>query len=134
MGQTYSAYIHMKFCDGTGEKFCKSIREDINQYQSKDLARFNLDGLNLIKPLDCFLAVTCKENYGTVRDDDGNECWYSDFDATYGWELVMCEIFEKAARYLDNGGYISICVDTMYWHKFTKERNAVTVWNGGDEE
>ena len=129
MGQMYSVYIRMKFCDGTGEKFCKSIREDINRYQSDGYARFNLDGLNLLKPLDCFLAVTCNEHYGTIYDNDDNQIWYSDFDGTYGWESVMCEIFEKAARFLDNGGYIDISVDLEPWHSFKKERGAVTVWH-----
>lgn len=129
MGQLYSAYIHMKFCDDTGEKFCKSIRESINQYQSDGSARFNLEGLNLIKPLDCFLAVTSTACYGLIHDDDCFPVWYSDFDATYGWESVMCEIFGKAARFLGDGGYIDISVDLEPWHSFKKERGAVTVWH-----
>lgn len=133
MGQAYSVYFHMKFCDGTGEKFCKSVREDINRLQDSGEASFNLEGLNLLKPLDCFLAVAGKDRYAFTGDNADNGYWYSDSEGSYGWESVMCKIFEKAARYLGNGGRIDISVDLTPWHSFIKERNAVSVWHRGEE-
>ena len=49
---------------------------------------------------------------GAVRNDDNGWTTYSNgFDATYGWESVMMEMFEELAQVLEDGSDLFINCD-----------------------
>ena len=103
MGQTYTVYAKLVFKDDNPKPFCDIIKQEISR------RNFNRTGCNFDDPFECFKAVT-SDNSGECPAAKG--VWYSDFDANYGWEAVMYELFEKAIAVLENGSYIEIYPDS----------------------
>ena len=112
MGQTYTMTAKFSFKNSDAADFCRIIRERITLWQEEGLAVFgpSLDKLDLYDPLDCFKAVTNEEVYIT---DKGK--WLVDFDASYGWESVIDDIFAHALRVTDDGSYVDVWPDNHYW-------------------
>lgn len=100
MGQCYSVTAKLRFRDSDPNLFCKIVQDEIAQLS--DYATFRQD-CDLTTPEGCFEVLT-------RNSDCEGEVWLADFDASYGWEGIMCEVFFKAARGLANDSYINIDV------------------------
>lgn len=106
MGQCYSVSAKLKFKKNDPAMFCRLVRKKIGSMIAKDQARFDLDGLDLNNPYDCFRAVTRKdsvEKHGVYLT--------ADFSASYGWGTVMLDVFESAFEGLEYGSRIYIYPD-----------------------
>ena len=104
MGMTYSVEASIKFKNNDPSAFCNCIKEYISETNGKS-ALYQLDNIDLDKPFDCFKAATVPDAYA-----DG-DTWYADFDASYGWESVMYDIFEAALEFTENGSSVTIWPD-----------------------
>lgn len=107
MGQCYTVEAKLKFRNNDPAAFCEAIRSEIEKRDGKS-AYFYLDsyGYDLASPFDCFRAMTASD--AEIMDDG---TYSAGFDASYGWEGLMIEVFSKAAWELEEGSYISIWPD-----------------------
>ena len=105
MGATYAVTLKIKLKDE--EAFIRNVNAFIEELESTNQARFGtyydrttVDGLvqNLITD----------RNY--TKWEDG--LYDSAFDASYGWEWVMCEAFDHMAEVLEDGSFIDIFPDS----------------------
>ena len=128
MGQTYTVEAKLKFKDK--ENFCNTIKSEIEKRDGKS-ANFNLEkkNLNLDDPFDCFRALTTVNDSGTYGD-----VWYAYFSGSYGWESVMVEIFQKAAKYLKDGSVITIYPDSGFDKIAVSNGNVLTSYEDEYED
>ena len=104
MGQCYSVEGKFIFKNNDPSRFCETIREEIAKRNGKT-AYFDdeIEKLDLTKPFDCFRAVTSVDN---SEEQDG--VMLADFSASYGWYIVMRQIFNKALTACTSESYARI--------------------------
>ena len=116
MGSVYSIYSQMKFKDKN--KAIKILQAKIQQRKRKSILIMdwihirkseNLD----INDIDDLIAVFIGigKMFDVANDDDGWTTYSNGFDATYGWESVMMEMFEELAPVLEDGSDLFINCD-----------------------
>lgn len=104
MGQSYSVEAKLKFKNNDPSQWCKAIKDYV-QANDGNSAEFNLGRFGDIDwndPFDCFKVVT------TTRAYTYEDLWCADFDASYGWAVVLLESFSRAAFGLEDGSEINI--------------------------
>lgn len=116
MGQTYSVYAKLKFKDNDPAPFCKAVRKIVKE---RDVFS-PYDKRDLRTPFGCFCVVTCKR-YAYISDDG---TFVSDFDASYGWEGVMQDVFNAVMPLLGNGSRVEIYPDHG-WERWTVTKGEV---------
>lgn len=107
MGQCYSVSALFKFKNNNPTEFCNLIKQEA---EDRNFLRRNMYDLN--DPMECFRILTDNKVYKAY---DNNNVWEADFDATYGWDSVMREVFGKAMDVLDNGSYVHVAPDGYDW-------------------
>lgn len=60
-----------------------------------------------------FLSGCDQEVKEIIHDRNGVIKYEEDFDASYGWIGVMCDMFEKIALFLKNGSTLKIYDDDL---------------------
>ena len=124
MGQTYSVDAKITFKNNeTKMLFCNSIKDYIKKTSEKT-AIYQLEGLDLDKPFDCFKAMT----YPAAEEEDG--IWYADFDASYGWESVLFD----ALKFAEDGSYLYIFPDSYSVYMDKKDGKVITRTVEDEEE
>lgn len=117
MGQCYSVSARLKYRKDDPAMFCRLVQEKIRSIIAKDQARFDLDGLDLSNPYDCFRAITRKDAV-----EENGEYLTADFSASYGWGTVMLNVFEYAFKGLKYGSRIYVYPDEgRYEIGYTKD-------------
>ena len=135
MGQYYDVKIKLKFRDGEKDELrtVKAMQKYIEKYDGKGV-KFNLDEWrkedNNLNTLEDMLRVF----FG------GWNCWdfemkqgrkwlkvQNGFDASYGWESIMLDIFDVISSFLEDGSELWIYPDSDYDHLIVKEGKCVTV-------
>lgn len=103
MGACYT--VEAKFIFASTDKvhdFCQYITDTItDRYDSEAI----FEDIPTDTPEGCFRVLTSKK-----ADTDG-DIWFADFDASYSWEAVMLNIFEKALAFCEDGSYVYIDID-----------------------
>jgi len=102
MGQCYS--VDAKLIVKDEESFCKCIQQTMKDMEER--AIFHLEDGNVNTAWGCF-QIICPNAHDF---GDGEYC--ADFDASYGWESVMLEIFEKAFDFVEDGSYFDLYPDS----------------------
>ena len=113
MGQTYDVNLRVRFKDEKGAKaalFAKVHRAD-QEHVIYDMQGLRMKGFDFEKIWDLMSVFFC--GWGEKLRETADRGWlYSCFDASYGWENVMLDAFEKIAPYLDDGSEIKIYPDS----------------------
>lgn len=113
MGQTYDVNLRVRFKDEKGakqalsDKISRAKQEHII-YDMQGLRRKGFDFDNIWDLMSVFFC-----GWGEKLLDASDKSWrYSCFDASYGWESVMMDAFEKIAPHLEDGSEIKIYPDS----------------------
>ena len=106
MGQCYTVETNLKFKNNDPSEFCAIIREEVANRNGKS-AFFSPELGAMDTPFECFKILTSRNAH---EWEDG--VYSADFDGSYGWELVMIEVFKASAKGLANGSVITIYPDS----------------------
>ena len=113
MGQCYSVNLKLKFTDEEGAR--KALQAKLERHEEENVA-YNLDhfkelgvGTDKLHDLLCIFFGGWNGRLPPLITD--TEWQYSDFDASYGWEVVMMDAFEEIAPYLTDKSEIKIYPD-----------------------
>ena len=113
MGQTYDVNLRVRFKDEKGAK--KALFDKISRAKQErvlyDMQGLRMKGFDFDNIWDLMSVFFC--GWGEKILDASDKSWrYSCFDASYGWESVMMDAFEKIAPYLEDGSEIKIYPDS----------------------
>ena len=126
MGQCYTVEAEFHFKNNDPTSFARRFKEEILKRNGKG-ARFDLSRGDLNDPFDCFKILTSK------NADKFENVWYADFNASYGWEKVLEEVFMAISKELDNGSWIDIYPD-FGRTEIRVENGEVIISDGWEEE
>ena len=120
MGSVYSIYSQMKFKDKN--KAIKILQAKISRGKEEH-TDYGLDTYrkseNLdINDIDDLIAVFIGigRMFDVANDDNGWTTYSNGFDATYGWESVMMEMFEELAPVLEDLTFsLIVMMEPMCW-------------------
>lgn len=135
MGQYYYIKLKLKFRDEEKDELrtIKAMQKYIKEYDSKGVI-FNLDewkkeGNKLYSLEDILRVFFAGWNCWDFEMKQGRK-WLkvrNGFDASYGWESIMLDIFDVISSFLENGSEIWIYSDNDYNHLVVKNGKCVTV-------
>ena len=116
MGQCYSVYLRLRPKDESS--LMAAMQRYISEHHGKDV-RFNLShGTDSLEAL-----------VKTMITDSGFACagefYEAHFDASYGWERVMMEMFRAIAPELKDRSELLIWPDEDYDHLIVKNGKAI---------
>lgn len=125
MGSVYSIHSQMKFKDKN--KAIKILQEKIGRGKEEHID-YGLDTYrkseNLdINDIDDLIAVFIGigKMFDVANDDDGWTTYDNGFDASYGWESVMMEMFKelmkKAHMYMGGTNYAPVLKEMVTYYK-----------------
>lgn len=115
MGQCYSVILKIKVNDEQGAK--RALKEKIEndkdrvQYNVEDFKKEGVDTDSLAGLIRVFLAGWKGNNF-EIKSQRKFTCFSNDFNACYGWESVMLEMFEALAPYLADRSWIKVWPDS----------------------
>lgn len=126
MGQCYDVNLRVRFKDEKGAK--KALFDKIGR-ANKEKVLYNMQGLRMKgfdfdNIWDLMSVFFC--GWGQRLKETADKSWlYSCFDATYGWENVMMDAFDKIAPYLEDGSEIKIYPDSGCDHAYVENGKAI---------
>ena len=127
MGQCYSVEIKVKFTDEDGAK--KALQAKLDRHEEERI-NYNLDHFKELgittDNLHDLLGIFFGGWEGKLDKSTTDEWEYADFDACYGWEIVMMDAFEDIAPYLTDDSVIKIYPDSGCDHGVV--RNGKCEW------
>ena len=133
MGAVYSIRAYLLYDDeqAVAESIIKFVKENANwvEFNSTDVDELkkNKTLMNALKVL--FTEHTYKTD-PVIREGyygyDSDNCYESDFDASYGWETVMTDAFAYMAPTLNDGSELYIWPDSG--EDYLVVQNGVSVW------
>lgn len=127
MGQTYDVNLRVRFKDEDGAKkalFAK-IARGRQEHVLYDMQGLRMKGFDFDNIWDLMSVFFC--GWGQRLKETANKDWlYCGFDASYGWEQVMMDAFDKIAPYLEDGSEIKIYPDCGCDHGIVK--NGKVIW------
>lgn len=112
MGQCYLVEAKFIFKNDDPASFCKVFKDTVERMNGVT-ANFNLSYGDMDTPYGCFNILTGGQAYLGL-DIQGNEhpdIWRSVFDASYGWEWVMYDVFSAILKECENGSKVKIWPD-----------------------
>ena len=113
MGACYYVEGRLRFADG-GKAFCESANNKIDEIRCAGWATFDFALGNRNEPFGLFNILTG----GTAEERNGY--WTAGFDARYGWEEVLVEVFEEAMKETGNRSWVKIWPDEGMHHYFKR--------------
>ena len=110
MGACYSVDIKLKYKDK------KKVINALNQYIENNKKRvmfhlFNIDRTDL----SALMKVILTDQIEDINETDNEFKAISDFEASYGWEIVINEMFNALSSTIENGSYIYIEPDNEHY-------------------
>lgn len=134
MGQTYDVNLRVRFKDEKGAK--RALFDKISRAKQEhvlyDMQGLRMKGFDFDNIWDLMSVFFCGwgQKFHQQGDWEKNHemqkegVWlWSGFDASYGWELVMMDAFEKIAPYLEDGSEIKIYPDSGIDHGIVNNGN-----------
>ena len=114
------------------DELCKNASYSLDKWKELGVEPQNyLDSSNSFHNLMRIFLAGWPVNYfdfREVRDRTGKWWVYdSDFDARYGWETILWEMFEVIAPFVDEGSYIEVAPDSGSWRLEAINGKAVEV-------
>lgn len=115
MGQTYDVNLRVRFKDEKGAK--KALFDKISRAKQEhilyDMQGLRMKGFDFDNIWDLMSVFFCGwgEKFHHDTQNEGGWIW-SGFDASYGWESVMMDAFEKIAPFIKDGSEIKIYPDS----------------------
>ena len=126
MGAVYSISGDLKY--KSSNDIVAATKEFVNSYTG---ARFSdIDFNDLKGALECIFT---KRGLGIKSSTDTETSFYSDFDASYGWESVMYAWFEYVAPKLIQGSELSVYPDSGH-NTLTVNADGTVTYDGSDDE
>ena len=135
MGQYYDVQLKLKFRDEEKDELrtIKAMQKYIEKYNGKGV-KFSLDEWkkegNKLHSLEDMLRVFFAGWNGWDFEMKQGRKWLNvknGFDASYGWESIMLDIFDVISPFLEDGSELWIYPDSDYDHLIVKEGKCVTV-------
>ena len=127
MGACYSVSLKVK--TKNEEKAIKSLRNKIDtdrnvNYNLKKLCEEgeSIDAFNDL--IGIFLAGGDSQELN-IETDNNFITYQNDFDAPYGWERVMIEMFQTISPFLEDGSKFLIYIDNDYDEFIIKKRKCI---------
>ena len=113
MGQCYSVGLKIKVKHNSEEKAAEALRlhmlqDDKTEYNFEEFADFGV---------------------GTEKLDDLIKKYHNDFDASYGWDTVMKEMFETLTPFLEDQSKIDIYSDGYSIHGLVENGKCNWIYN-----
>ena len=124
MGQCYTVEAKLIFKGNDPTAFCDVVIDEIRKRHGIS-AEFDLKRGNLKDPFDCFRTLTSENARIMAKKDKSQEIWEAEFDASYGWESVMFDIFKAALSTCENGSYVKVWPDSDSWKLVVKDNEVV---------
>lgn len=124
MGQTYDVNLRVRFKDEKGAKRAleNKVSKGRQEHVLYDMQGLRMLGFDFDDVWDWMSVFFC--GWGQKLKETANADWlYSGFDASYGWEQVMMDAFEKIAPYLEEGSEIKIYPDSGCDHGIVNNGN-----------
>ena len=130
MGACYSVSLKVKVLDMTGaikalnQHIINDTRSDysLDKYASQGVTTDTFNNLMRI-----FLA-DWTEHWVNIYTEKSFTVYENDFDASYGWERVLMEMFETLAPFVKNGSKLCIYIDNGYDELVIKNGKCVQVY------
>lgn len=124
MGQTYDVNLRVRFKDEEWAK--QALFDKISRAKQEhviyDMQGLRMKGFDFDNIWDLMSVFFC--GWGQRLKEAADKSWqYSCFDASYGWETVMMDAFEKIASYLEDGSEIKIYPDSGCDHGIVENGN-----------
>jgi len=113
VSQVYSVELTLYFADEEGavKKFAEHISND--KSANYDLPRYAQAGATL-ESMDGIMKIYLAHLQREVEIEvlkDGGKYYCNDFNASYGWERVLLDMWKILKPYLKKGSCMSLCVD-----------------------
>lgn len=116
MGACYSVELKVKFKDELSAKTALQSMLKVYPHTNFGIEEFAKEGTFTEKIDDIikiFLAGWKQTPFKKKKDDDMT-VYSNDFDACYGWEIVMIDMFKTICPFLENGSSFYIEPDDDY--------------------
>jgi hypothetical protein len=116
MGSCYYVKLKVKLKDeeraikALQDKISRGEKEHINYGFNRCLKNKNYD-LNIFDDLIRVFLAEHQNDFTIVKTKKGFTKYISGFNASYGWESVMLEMFEEISPYLENKSKLYIDCD-----------------------
>lgn len=126
MGQCYDVNLRVRFKDDKGAKqeLFKKIGRAKEEHVLYDMQGLRMKGFDFDNIWDLMSVFFC--GWGQRLKDAADKGWlYSCFDASYGWESVMIDAFERLAPYLEDGSEIKIYPDSGLDHGVVENKKVI---------
>lgn len=108
MGQCYSVEADFSFKNGDPSSFCKAVKDYVKENDGKNMIFRPYEDSAFDTPFGCF-GVICPNSY----EENGHMS--ADFDASYGWESVLNDVFKLALAECDEGSSVDVYPDSEPW-------------------
>lgn len=129
MSQCYYVEAHLLFKNDDPKPFCKIIEDEVNARDGVT-AYFNMSNGSFNTPFECFKILTSKD----AEYDWKQNIMFAGFNASYGWESVMYEIFKTSMEALNEGSFVSVWPDHGMWKIFIADGEIKELDEEEDEE
>ena len=129
MGQCYYVEAHLLFKNDDPKLFCKIIEHEVTARDGVS-AHFNInhdDSFNT--PFECFKILTKDAQFDLKKN-----IMYAGFNASYGSESVMYEIFKASMEALKEGSFVSVWPDHGMWKIYISDGEIKELDEEEDEE
>ena len=131
MGAVYYVEMTLKVKDAFTA--ANMLRDKISNDEINGFADYNLihaaeNGLYLTS-LENILSIILADDSGTcaVKNPDGSISISNDFNASYGWEGILIDIFKRISTYLEDGSEMYIFPDSDYDHLIIQNGRAIQI-------
>lgn len=117
MGACYTAQLHIGFENKADKKMAlKKLQEFVHSERANfQLDSWAKDGAGTDSLEDIFkILLASQQGYFTADYDGQWSDFENDFDASYGWEGVLIDMFELITPYLKNGSKFYLDCDNDY--------------------
>lgn len=117
MGACYTAELHIGFESKADEMMAlNKLQEFVHSERANfSLDKWKEDGVGTDSLEDIFKILLASQQGFFTAETDGQWCDYENgFDASYGWEGVLIDMFELITPYLKNGSKFYLDCDNDY--------------------
>lgn len=133
MGQCYSVGLKIKVKHNSEEKVAEALRlhmlqDDKTEYNFEEFADFGVGTEELDDLIRNCLAGWKSSPY-CMEEVSGWKKYHNDFDASYGWDTVMKEMFETLTPFLEDQSKIDIYSDGYSIHGLVENGKCNWIYN-----
>ena len=133
MGQCYSVGLKIKVKHNSEEEAAEALRlhmlqDDKTEYNFEEFADFGV-GTEKLDDLIRNCLAGWKSSPYCMEEVSGWKKYHNDFDASYGWDTVMKEMFETLTPFLEDQSKIDIYSDGYSIHGLVENGKCNWIYN-----